>query len=324
MQGSSLQIVVASSGSSTITIHASTFTNPGDSCSVQFSWSDTYLMSDTFTITATPNTLSGLVATPNSGSMVGGYYSLGIAFNLPTALSNGYVIQMSALNFQDSSTGCANTVPNNAAISAAYSCVYTSTSGLISITYNGGTAIASGTSITFTINNVQYNTKMSPKTLTVSISRGASCLIATATDSTDWVPANPASFNSLALAYTGTSPTSVCSTGAIIKLSFTPTIALNSGSAVAVTFVGLTPNSGFAFSAWNNQKITGQVVSGTLASTYSTSSYFLGNPLTLSTTEQTFYVTVTAYAGSTISPGEIVYSQTTNTLSATRRKIYKI
>ena len=315
---------MASSATSSITIQARTFINPGDSCGVQFTWSDTYSMTDTFTIIATPNTISGLVATPSSGSLVGGYYSLDIAFNLPTDLKNTYVIQMSALNFQDSSTGCSNTVPKNPTLSAAYSCSYTSGSSLISITYNGATPITSSTSLTFTINNVQYNTKMSPKTLTVSITRGASCLIATGTDSTNWVPKNPAAFNILTLAYTNTSPTSVCSTGAIIKVSFTPTIALASGSAISVTFVGLTPNSGFSFSAWNNQRIVGQVVSGTLASTYSTSSYFLGNPLTLSTTEQTYYVYVTAYAGSTMSPGEIVYNQTTNTLNAVRSKSYSV
>lgn len=262
-----------------------------------------------------------MVITPDPTSTVGGYFPLTVAFNPTTTFAQNCLIQISPLTFSDNPTDCTSDIPSIPSLTS-YLCSYTSSTA--TITYTGSTTLTNANRVSITIKNVQYNTKKSATTISITLKASASCNIETGVDTSSWVPQNAAVFQSIStFSIPSSSPSTTCNNQALLLWSLEPTIQITTTQLIVISVTGATPTSSSltVSGPLSGTSSTGQVIQGVPSTTWVTTNpksiyiyYF-----TLPETEQPFTSTVTSYYGLTIQASDIVHQQTFTGVAATRR-----
>lgn len=260
---------------------------------------------------------------PDSASTVGQYSPVTFTFNPTTSIYTGVLIQITPIILGDNPTNCVSDIPTISAFSS-YTCSYSS--NVVTLTYTGSTTLTNSNSVSITINNAKYTSMMSATSVTLSLQTSSSCIIETATDTTNWVPQNPAKFQaSSSFSLHSSSPTTTCNSSAILLWSLQPTIEISTSQLVVITLAGgVTPNAGLIVgTGLSGTSVSGQTIQGMPTKTWVTTnpSSIIAYYFTLPETEQPFSSTVTTYASSTISTSNIVHLQTFGGVTATRRII---
>ena len=257
----------------------------------------------------------------DGASTVGQYSPVTLTFNPATSIASGVLIQVSPVILGDNPTDCISDIPTISALSS-YTCSYSS--NVVTLTYTGSTTLTSTNSVSITINNAKYTSKMSATSITLSLKASASCKIESATDTTNWIPSNPAKFQtSSTFSLHSSSPTTTCNTGAILQWSLQPSLEISTSQLVVLTIVGgATPNTGLIVgTGLTGATVSGQTIQGTPTKTWVTTNptSIISYYFTLPATEQPFSSTVTTYASGTISTSDIVHLQTFTNVAAARR-----
>ena len=264
-----------------------------------------------------------LTVTPDSSSAVGGYFPLTLSLTPSTIFPVGGIIQISPLVLQNNPSNCQANILRSDKIQSL-SCSYSGNT--VSITANSlttGTQLTSSDTIILGIDQVQYNMKMSAKSLTVYLNANSTCHIETSTNTNSWIPANPASFNKLSMEIQSGNANSVCSSTNLLW-TIQPKIEIGISQWVKIELIGdVSAPTAPTIPTLSNSQNPGQIIQGTPNSiwTITDPNTIVAYPFLLPSTESPFYSRVTTYAGLVISDSEIVHRMETAHISAARRKL---